>query len=142
MHNNEIDRFLRQPKTILSDPSSVQAHQDAARYLHHICQSSQRKDDDVLYAPKQEKRTEHLLRAHCVIQPFAFKNKETVFYNAIRNPAVTHILNTLPKHDLHEVKILIIQYFIILSLLKNLLAFIQALLTHNIKIDYMRNHFN
>ena len=29
MHNIEIDRFLRQSKTILSKPSSIQAHQSS-----------------------------------------------------------------------------------------------------------------
>ena len=33
---------------------------DPSRYLHHICQFSRRQDDDVLYAPKQVKRTEYL----------------------------------------------------------------------------------
>ena len=47
-------------------PSSIPAHQ-SLQYLRHICQFSWRQDDNVLYAPKQEKRTEHLLRVHYVM---------------------------------------------------------------------------
>ena len=87
---------------------------DPTWYLHHICQFSWRQDDDVQYAPKQEKGTEHLSRVHFVISPFASKKRETVFYNITHKPAVAHILKTLLEHDFHDVKILIIQDFIIL----------------------------
>ena len=40
---------------------------EPTRYLRHIFQFSWRQDDDVLYAPKQETRTEHLLRVHYMI---------------------------------------------------------------------------
>ena len=40
---------------------------DKALCLNHICQFSWRQDGNVLYAPKQEKRTEHLLRVYYVI---------------------------------------------------------------------------
>ena len=52
-------------------------------------------------------------------------------------PAVTHFLKTLLEYDLYDVKVLIIY-----DMLKNLLAFILALLMYNIKIDFMSNHFN
>ena len=81
---------------------------DPARYLYYICQFSWRQDDDVLYAHKPEKKTEHLLRVHYVMHPFAFKKNETVSYYITHKPAVTHILKTLLKHDFHDVKILII----------------------------------
>ena len=67
MHGIEIDRFLRQPRTILSKLSSAPKLKDPTRYLHHICQFSWRQDDDVLCAPKQEKRTEHLFLVHYVM---------------------------------------------------------------------------
>ena len=38
-----------------------------AQYLHHICPFSWRQYENVLYAPKQEKRTEHLLLVHYVM---------------------------------------------------------------------------
>ena len=37
---------------------------DPAQYLHYICQISWRQDDDALYTPKWEKRTEHFSRLH------------------------------------------------------------------------------
>ena len=40
--------------------------------------------------------------------PFAFKKKETVFYNITPNPAVTYIIKHLLEHDFHDFKILII----------------------------------
>ena len=52
-------------------------------------------------------------------------------------PAVTHFLKTLLEYDFYDVKVLIIY-----DMLKNLLAFILALLMYNIKIDFMSNHFN
>ena len=62
--------FLRQPKTILSKPSSIQAHQSSktrpntsitfANFLGD-------KTNNVLYVPKQENRTGHLLRLHCAM---------------------------------------------------------------------------
>ena len=58
-------------------PSALKL-KDPARYLCHICPFSRRQGDNVLYAPKQEKRTEHLLRVRYVMWPFAFKKKETV----------------------------------------------------------------
>ena len=103
MHSIEINLFLRQPKTIFYEPSSIQAH---------------------------------------LMQPFAFKKKETVFYNITHQPAVTHILKTLLEHHFHDVKAIDNLGLYYTFWLKNLLAFIQALLMYNIKIDYMRNHFN
>ena len=47
--------------------SSATKLKDMARYLHHICQSSWRQDGDVLYAPKQEKKTEYFLRVYYTI---------------------------------------------------------------------------
>ena len=40
---------------------------DPAWYLHHVCQFSWKQNNDVMYAPKQDKRTEHLLRVHYVM---------------------------------------------------------------------------
>ena len=111
MYSIETDCFLRQLKIILSKSLSIQTYQklkDPARYLHHICQFSWRQDDDILHDPKQEKRTEHLLCVHYVMQPFAVKKKETVFYNITHKPAVTHVLKNLLEHNFHDVKILII----------------------------------
>ena len=106
MHSIEIDSFLSQPKTIFSKPSSIQARQSSNfRSDTSIKFDNFLGDNDILFAPKQEKITEHLLRVHHVTQPFAFKKKETVFYNTTHQPAVTHILKTLLEHDFHDVKI-------------------------------------
>ena len=40
---------------------------DPTWYLHHVCQFSWKQNNDVMYAPKQDKRTEHLLRVHYVM---------------------------------------------------------------------------
>ena len=60
-----ISSFVSQKQTI-AHPSAPKL-KDPTRYLHHICQFSWRQDDDLLYAPKQENRTEHLLRVHYVM---------------------------------------------------------------------------
>ena len=73
-----------------------------------MCQFSWRQDDDVLYSPKQKKRTEHWLRVHYMMYPFSFKEQETVFYKITHNPAVTYTLKTLLENDFHDVKLLII----------------------------------
>ena len=144
MHSIEViasfvSRKLYLVRTIVY-PSTPKL-KDQARYLHHICQFIWRKDEDVLQAPKQEERTEHLLCVHYVMQPFGFKKKETV-NNITHKPAVTNILKTLLEHEFHDVKILITQDIIRLLWLKNLLSFIQALLMYHIKIDYMRKSLN
>ena len=74
---------------------------------------------DVLYAPKEEKKTEHLLHVHDAKHPFVFKKKGTIFYYVTYKPAVTHILKALFEHDFYDVLKLYYTF-----LLKNLLAFI------------------
>ena len=117
MHSIETNRFLRQPKTIFSKPSSIQAHQVSKTQPDtFITFANFLGDKTTLYGMLSSKKrgTEHLSRAHFVISPFVFKKRETVFYNITYKPAVAHILKTLLEHDFHDVKILIIQDFIIL----------------------------
>ena len=102
MHSIEIDLI----RTIIH--ASAPKLKGPARYLHHIRQFFWRQDDNVLYAPKQEERTEQMLLSHYVMQPFAFKKKKTGFYNITHKPAITYILKTLIKHDFLDVKILTI----------------------------------
>ena len=61
-----------------------------------------------MYCMLPSRKREQMLLAHYVMQPFAFKKKETGFYNITHKPAVTYILKTLLKHDFHDVKILAI----------------------------------
>ena len=74
--------------------------------------------------PSKKNGKEHL-RAYYVAYPFAFKKKETVFYNLTYKPAVNHILKTLLEHDFDDVKILIDLGLYYIFLLKILLAFIE-----------------
>ena len=119
MHSIETNRFLRQPKTIFSKPSSIQAHQVSKTQPDtFITFANFLGDKTTLYGMLSSKKrgTEHLSRAHFVISPFVFKKRETVFYNITYKPAVAHILKTLLEHDFHDVKILIIRtllYFLV-----------------------------
>ena len=117
MHSIKIDRFLRQPKTILSKTLSIHSHQSSKNHTNTSFTFANFLRDKttmyLLYATKQKKRTEHQLCVHYVMQSFAFKKKETDFYNITHKPAVTHILKPLLEHDFYDVKILIIQDFII-----------------------------
>ena len=83
-------------------------------------------DETAVYCmlPSKKNGKEHL-RAYYVAYPFAFKKKETVFYNLTYKPAVNHILKTLLEHDFDDVKILVDLGLYYIFLLKILLAFIE-----------------
>ena len=63
MHSIEIDCFIRQPKTVLSEPSSMQACQSSKTQPNTSTKFANFFGDNAT----QEKRTEHLLRDHYVM---------------------------------------------------------------------------
>ena len=107
MHSIEIDCFLCQPKSILPKPSPIQAHQSSkVRPDTSITFANFLGGKTKMCAPKQKKKTDNLLHVHYVMYPFAFKKKETVFYNITPNPAVTYIIKHLLEHDFHDLTLL------------------------------------
>ena len=111
MHSIEIDHFLCQPKTILSEPSSIQAHQSSNTQPNtSLTLANIFGDKTTMYCMFPSRKREQNI-CYVFISPFPSKRK-TVFYNITHKPAVTHILKTLLKHDFHEVKILILYFFV------------------------------
>ena len=63
MHTIEIDRFLRQPKTIFSEPSSIQAHQSSkTRPDNFITFASFLGDKTTMYSMLPSRKREQNIR--------------------------------------------------------------------------------
>ena len=136
MHSIEIDCFLCQPKTTLIETSTIQAHQRSKTQLDtSIIFDNFLLDKTTMYCMFPSRKREQNI-CYVFIMWYSLE-RNSLFYNMTHKPAVTHFLKTLLEYDFYDVKVLIIY-----DMLKNLLAFILALLMYNIKIDFMSNHFN